>query len=356
VQNLIDSIDPIKYAKTRNFLNGAVTRLSPYISRGVISTKQVYLAMLAKGYKLWQIEKFVQELAWRDYFQQVWRAKGDAIHNDLKQEQQDVMHKQMPTNVLNAATGISGIDDAINELYNTGYMHNHARMYTAAIVCNMGKAHWHTPAQWLYYHLLDCDWASNALSWQWVAGSFSSKKYVANQENINKYCNTNDKNTFLDIPYDGFEAMECPVELEPHEKLLLKTVLPATSTIRLDNSLPTYVYNSYNLDPKWEEGIVANRVLLLEPSHFEQYAVSNKVLQFVLDMGKLIPNIQVYVGEYSDFVNEFKLTNIHYKEHPTAKHYHGTEHIRDWLVPEVTGYFPSFFGYWKKIEKLLKKQ
>ena len=38
---------------------------------------------------------------------------------------------------------------------------------------------------------------SNALSWQWVAGTNSHKKYLANQENINKYCKSNDKNTFL---------------------------------------------------------------------------------------------------------------------------------------------------------------
>ena len=35
----------------------------------------------------------------------------------------------------------------------------------------------------MYYHLLDGDWASNALSWQWVAGSNASKKYYANQAN-----------------------------------------------------------------------------------------------------------------------------------------------------------------------------
>jgi len=31
-------------------------------------------------------------------------------------------------------------------------------------------------------HLLDGDAASNVCSWQWVAGTFSSKKYFCNQE------------------------------------------------------------------------------------------------------------------------------------------------------------------------------
>jgi deoxyribodipyrimidine photo-lyase len=37
----IHAIDPIQYGKTRNFIDGAVTYLSPYISRGVISASQV---------------------------------------------------------------------------------------------------------------------------------------------------------------------------------------------------------------------------------------------------------------------------------------------------------------------------
>jgi deoxyribodipyrimidine photo-lyase len=98
----------------------------------------------------------------------------------------------------------------VEELKQTGYMHNHLRMYVAAIACNIGHSHWHLPARWMYYHLLDADWASNALSWQWVAGSFSSKKYYANQENINKYCHTQQRNTFLDVSYEAYETMPTP--------------------------------------------------------------------------------------------------------------------------------------------------
>jgi deoxyribodipyrimidine photo-lyase len=67
----IDQIDPLKYAKTRNFIDGHVTYLSPYISRGVISTKQVLEHVLSKGYKVYQMDSFVKELCWRDYFQRV---------------------------------------------------------------------------------------------------------------------------------------------------------------------------------------------------------------------------------------------------------------------------------------------
>ena len=42
IQDRIEAIDPIKYAATRNFENGALTLLGPYISRGVISTKSIF--------------------------------------------------------------------------------------------------------------------------------------------------------------------------------------------------------------------------------------------------------------------------------------------------------------------------
>jgi deoxyribodipyrimidine photo-lyase len=151
----VDKIDPVLYGKTRNFVDGAVTYLSPYISRGVISVKQVQDRILAKGYPPAVIEKFLQELAWREYFQRVWQAKGDALFTDLKQPQADVAHYQICSALIEANTGIEAIDNAIKLFYETGYLHNHVRMYVASIACNLGKGHWSMPAKWMYYHLLD---------------------------------------------------------------------------------------------------------------------------------------------------------------------------------------------------------
>ncbi|MFM7485538.1 MAG: hypothetical protein ACKO13_01325, partial [Cytophagales bacterium] len=66
IMERVNRINPIQYGKTRNFIDGAVTYLSPYISRGVISTKQVKDIVLAKGYHPAVIEKLLQELAWRE--------------------------------------------------------------------------------------------------------------------------------------------------------------------------------------------------------------------------------------------------------------------------------------------------
>ena len=59
----INHINPIQYSNTRNFINGAVTYLSPYISRGVISVKQLMDAVLQQGYKPYQIENILARQA-----------------------------------------------------------------------------------------------------------------------------------------------------------------------------------------------------------------------------------------------------------------------------------------------------
>lgn len=348
----VESIDPYTYARTRNYITGAVSYLSPYISRGVISTKFVLQYLLQNGYAVQKAEKFIQELAWRDYWQQVWVAKGSAIDSDLRHPQSGVQNHEIPTNIVNGKTGVEAIDQAIAQFYETGYLHNHVRMYIAAISCNMGKSHWKVPAQWMYYHLLDGDWASNALSWQWVAGSNSNKKYVANQENINKYCHTTQKGTFLDIPYDAFSAMEIPEVLSNTHVPELFTPLPEQREIKFDNTLPTLIYNFYNLDPNWKGDLSANRILLLEPSHFAKYPISQKSIDFMLTLGENIENLQVFVGEFDELVAQCPVNEVYFKEHPTNTNYRGKQEPRDWMF-NVTGYFPSFFAFWKKCKKEL---
>ena len=348
----IDTIDPLQYAKTRNYVDGAVTKLSPYISRGVISTKQVLAAVLQKGYQIAAIEFFVKELCWRDYFQRVAQVKN--INLDIKQTQKPVVNFAMSVAALNAATGIAGIDESIKQLYQTGYMHNHCRMYTASLVCNVGQSHWLQPAQWMYYYLLDGDWASNACSWQWVAGANSSKKYYANQANINKYTCTNQSGTYLDIPYEDFAAMQIPALLLDTQKFIAETKLPDSGKINIDSDLPIFIYNYYNLDPVWHKDEPGNRILLIEPDFFAQYPVSKKCMSFMLELSKNINTIQVYVGSFKSFTDKYDLQNIYYKEHPFNKSYTGIEEARDWISESVKGYHPSFFTYWKKVEGIFK--
>ena len=354
----VERIDPVRYGKTRNYLKGAVTHLSPYISRGVISTRYVLNEVLRRGFIPDQIEKFIQELAWRDYFQQVWIAKGEDIDRDLRNKQAPVSHHGIPRSIVEARTGIEAVDRAILEFYETGYMHNHMRMYLASIACNVGRSHWNLPARWMYFHLLDADWASNALSWQWVAGANSHKKYFANQENINKYCSSRQRGTFLDRSYEEFDSLEIPKELLESQELRIETSLPAAGDINIDSSLPTFIYNFYNLDPLWHKGIPGNRILLLEPSVFKRYPISGKSVEFMLNLAGNIEGIQVFSGEFDELLIHFgpdRHENIYYKEHPLNSNYQGMEEPRDWMF-EVKGYYPSFFAFWKRCRKELSFQ
>jgi len=347
----IEQIDAKQYERTRNFLNGAVTYLSPYISRGVIQMPQVKEIVLKK-YGRYISEKLVQELAWREFFQRVWQHKENQIFSDLKQDQLNVSHHLIPAKIVDANTGIDAIDEAIQSLYTTGYMHNHARMYTAMLTCNIAKAHWLNPAKWMYYHLLDGDLASNMLSWQWVAGSFSSKKYYANQENINKYAGTKQQNTIVDYSYEDLPNQSIPENLQATMLLDLQTKLPITALPSINPGLPLLIYNSYNLDPNWHKEEKANRILLLEPEHFAAYPISEKVLDFILALAvENIPAIQVYVGSFDSLKQLSPQTPIFYKEHPLNSHYSGTIESRSWLFEQVNQYHGSFFSYWKKCER-----
>ncbi|GLU50643.1 hypothetical protein [Dyadobacter frigoris] len=60
ILRLVENIQPSTYGNTRNFQDGAVTRLSPYISRGNITTNHVFTSLLNRGFNPWEIERLIQ--------------------------------------------------------------------------------------------------------------------------------------------------------------------------------------------------------------------------------------------------------------------------------------------------------
>jgi deoxyribodipyrimidine photo-lyase len=350
VEERIAKFNTASYGSSRNFVNGHVSYLSPYISRGMISTRYILDKLAAQKPAWGAVEKFIQELAWRDFFQRVWQQKGEAINRDLRQQQKNVLHHAMPEKIMRAETGIEALDMAVQNLYTLGYVHNHCRMYLAAAACNIGQAHWHKPAQWMYFHLLDGDWASNALSWQWVAGAFSSKKYYANQDNINRYTGTQQTGTWLDHSYEYLAECHIPDTLRQVIIPALDTLLPHTPLPVIDPTKPTLIYNYYNLDPAWHEHEDFNRIMLLEPAVFRQYPVSMQCIAFACRLGKNIPGLQVFCGEFSELAQINGVHGIRFKEHPLNLDYRGIEEPRDFMSDAGKRYFPSFFQYWKEIE------
>ncbi|MGM9477987.1 FAD-binding domain-containing protein [Pedobacter sp. GSP4] len=357
----VAALDPVRYAQTRNFTNGAVSMLSPYISRGVISLKEILKEIIAKGFDLRTAEKFLQELAWREYYQRIWQERKDLIWEDIGSGQPDAKEYDMITSIQQARTGITTVDQGIVKLYQTGYMHNHLRMYIASIICNIGRTRWQIPSRWLYYHLLDGDIASNSASWQWVSGAFSSKKYYCNQENINKYTLSAQRGTFLDRSYDELPSIPIPDILKNRSTIKLEAVLPETEIPAIDISKPTIIYNSYNLDPLWRKDEQANRVLLLEPSHFLKYPVGKKVIDFIIGLSENISGIKIFTGELTELADlhsssELPANEIFIsKQHPAFSYYTGKKDSYDWMFPEISGEYSSFFKYWKLCRPYLEQ-
>ena len=352
----LDAFDPLAYTRTRNFTDGGVTELSPYISRGFIDTKTILEHLIKRGFKYYQLEKFIQQMAWREYFQRVWQQEGDRIDQDLKHDQGARSNNGMPLAVAQARTGVNAIDQGIQHLKSTGMMHNHMRMYVAFLAANLAGFHWHDPAKWMYYHLLDGDWASNALSWQWVAGTFSHKKYIANQDNINHYTKSVQKGSYLDQDYDTLSQIATPdVLLEPCSPDL-KTILPKPAAPVIDTSLPVLVYNYYNLSPIWRKDEKANRILLIEPALFERYPVSSHCIDFMLHLSANIQGIQFFIGSFEELQKLANQAPLVYREHPLNRHYAGTCDDRTWMFHSPSPVSGSFSSFWKKFEKLLVRE
>ena len=184
----IAAVQPAAYARSRNALDGAVSRLSPYISHGLVSLPEV-LAGVAAQHALAPTHKFVFELGWRAYFQHVWQHRGEAILHSLHPGllPEGAYATEIPADVREARTGVPVIDQAVRTLYATGWLHNHARMWLASYLVHLRKVHWRSGADWMFAHLLDGDLASNHLSWQWVAGTGSHKPYLFNADNVARY-------------------------------------------------------------------------------------------------------------------------------------------------------------------------
>lgn len=79
-------------------------------------------------------------------------------------------------------------------------------------------------------------------------------------------------------------------------------------------------------------------------------------MNFMLSLARQLYGIQLFLGSFADLQQQAAGRQIIFREHPLNKHYKGTEDSREWMVPEVSGYHPSFFSYWKKVERVLRRK
>lgn len=187
------------YASNRNADLGPddrtnVSALSPWVRTRTLLERELAEAAVDR-FALSTAEKFVQEVCWRTYFKGwlehrpgVWTAYREAV---TRQRQALATNSGLRTAYEEATGGRTGIDcfDAwALELVQTGYLHNHARMWFASIWMFTLKLPWELGADFFLRHLMDGDAASNTCSWRWVGGLHTQgKTYLARASNIRKY-------------------------------------------------------------------------------------------------------------------------------------------------------------------------
>ena len=188
------------YTSGRNYDYGpgrhdtAVSVLSPYLRHRLVTEEEVLHSVLDR-FSLSSAEKFVQEVFWRTYWKgwlemrpSVWQS----YRADVSRRMDDIATQSGLRQTWEAAckgeTGIDVFDHWATELVDTGYLHNHARMWFASIWIFTLRLPWELGADFFLRHLNDGDPASNTLSWRWVAGlQTRGKTYLARPDNIAKY-------------------------------------------------------------------------------------------------------------------------------------------------------------------------
>ena len=172
----------LSYSLDRNFDYGIphnnVSRLSPYLRRRFISEYEVLKIILNK-HKYKNIEKFIEEIFWRTYW------KGWLETHPYVYKEYELKHHNQ---IIPTKTGIKCFDHWKDELIETGYLHNHSRMWFASIWIFTLKYSWESGANFFKKNLIDWCPASNTLGWRWVAGLQTiGKPYIARAENIKHF-------------------------------------------------------------------------------------------------------------------------------------------------------------------------
>lgn len=183
------------YAEGRNSDPGpdsptAVSQLSPWLRYRLLNEQEVCAAVLER-HALSAAEKYVQEVLWRTYWKG-WLEMRPGIWTRFLAERDEQRERLRNVRALEQAeqgrTGIEGFDDWARELVETGYLHNHARMWFASIWIFTLRLPWTLGADFFLRHLIDADAASNTLSWRWVAGlQTAGKTYLATADNIARH-------------------------------------------------------------------------------------------------------------------------------------------------------------------------
>jgi deoxyribodipyrimidine photo-lyase len=184
-----------QYASRRSFVEPGhphVSRLSAALRHRLLTEDQVIRETLSR-FRFAEAEKWLQEVCWRRYWKgwlelrpQVWTSWRERVQ---------MLRETLPPQILERAeavaageSGVACMDLFARELIETGYLHNHARMWWASFWIHAEGLPWELGADFFFRHLLDADPASNTLSWRWVAGlQTRGKTYLVRLSNLETY-------------------------------------------------------------------------------------------------------------------------------------------------------------------------
>jgi len=145
--------------------------LSPHLHFGELSPSQAWHAVADAG---GSVGTFLGELGWRDYAQNVilqYPEYGGKYARDpfgafpWRRSKADLAAWQQ------GRTGYPIVDAGMRQLWHTGWMHNRVRMIAASFLIKHLLIDWREGEQWFWDTLVDADYGSNAVNWQWTAGS-----------------------------------------------------------------------------------------------------------------------------------------------------------------------------------------
>ena len=327
----------IEYSKLRNFDYGPNKRaniscLSPYVTHGVISEKEIINKSLKK-YSFIKSEKFIQEVLWRIYWKGWLELRPDVwtdYLNDLKKIKKNSKDNQKYLDAINGKTNIECFDYWVNELKKKNYLHNHARMWFASIWIFTLNLPWQLGAEFFMQNLFDGDAASNTLGWRWVAGiQTQGKHYLASEWNIKKFTNNRFQNIKLNenaIPvlsektysinnrdFTNFEILENKI------LLIFENSLSFEITDFKDNKFKKILlvdhknnYRTINISEK----VMSFKSSLLEDQkkRLEEKSINCEIIS-IDEIKNISENIYAFypsVGENLDFINLNELKNIQF--------------------------------------------
>ena len=348
-QKRINTIDVETYGRNRNFLNGSVSRLSPYFRHGCITLKEAS-DNVRDRYGA-HAEKFVQELAWRDYWRRVWYQLGNAIFSDIEDPKVALGDRLMPDFIRQGITGLPCMDAIIRDLTLEGYVHNHARMWFAAYVVHWLKVDWREAADWFENYLLDGDKASNHLSWQWVASLFSSKPYYFNKENLSrftgeKYCTHCKVTCPFDASYEQLKEQlfsnTAPSPAKAH-----RVIMPEKIALSTHRAVAIFVHDEMlsAAHPLLRKSMP--KIFVFDDMLHGKWPL--KRLQFVADCLSELQEVEVWIGDTGTILKERGVGQVFTQDTPNKQ-------VKALLEPFNTQWMPETkFAETEVSEKRLKR-